>query len=87
MKLFKKLLAKKPQRPAGYEGFWHWFAEKETNLYAAIEDGEDIPNNVLYPIANELRKLREGYLPLVGMPVDGVAELVFTASGLVKNFS
>lgn len=86
MKLFKKLLQKKPTYPATYEGFWQWFTDNEARFFEALEEGEEIAEQVIYPIRNQLNKLRKGYLLLVGMPEEGVAELVFTAGGVVKNF-
>lgn len=86
MKFLKKLLQQKPSYPATYEGFWQWFVDNEARFHELITEGENIAEEVIYPIHKQVSKLRDGFHLLVGMPDDGVAELVFTAGGVVKNF-
>ncbi len=88
MKLFKKLFAKTAPPVDDIALFWRWFGENEQTFRRCLTNKynrETIERVFFDPLSEQLAKLREGYFFLAGMKDDGVAELILTADGVVKN--
>ncbi|MFT3678779.1 MAG: DUF695 domain-containing protein [Ferruginibacter sp.] len=86
MSFFKNLFGKKEQPIKTYTEFWNWFQENEKTFFEAVKQRKNIEKNFFDKLSPKLAELKEGFFFVTGMYAEDIAELVFTADGVVKNF-
>lgn len=89
MGIFDKVYSKKEHNREAeiktYKDFWDGFLTKERDFYDVIKDHKNIENDFFDVISPILKQLNEGYYFLCGMSDEGIAELIITADGDIKN--
>ncbi|BAV07304.1 Family of unknown function [Filimonas lacunae] len=90
MSLFKNIFKNKdtdtpPVPVRSYEDFWNWFAANQQVFYNVVKERGDIRAVFFAPLSEKLDQLKEGYHFLTGINNENIAELIFTADGVVKN--
>ena len=85
MSLFSKLLKKKETPPRSYADFWNWFRQHEKHFFNTVQTRQNIHAVFFDPMSAQLQHLKDGYFFLVGMSASGVADMIFTADGNLKN--
>lgn len=85
MSIIKNIFAKKEKPIHTPEEFWTWFQEHAQTFYNVVENRTAIEEQFFDRLAPKLQELKEGIYFLSGMMDDGIAELIFTPDGIVKN--
>ena len=67
--------------------FWAWFQAQSPQFHQAVLKQEQIESVFFDPLSAWLDRMHEGIYFLAGEAEPGVAELVFTADGVFKNFA
>ena len=80
-----KIFGKKEEQIQTYEDFWNWFQANEMTFYKSVRKGDNIEKKFFNKLSPKLGELKEGFFYLTGMYDDNVAELIFTADGVLKN--
>ncbi len=69
------------------ETFWAWFQAQSAMFHHAVITQEQIETEFFDPLSAWLERMHEGIYFLAGEAEAGVAELIFTADGVYKNFA
>lgn len=85
MGFLDKIFGKKEEQIQTYEDFWNWFQANEMTFYKSVRKGDNIEKKFFNKLSPKLGELKEGFFYLTGMYDDNVAELIFTADGVLKN--
>ena len=89
MGIFDRVFGKKEMNKeveiSSYKDFWDWFVTEEKVFYEVIKDHKNIETDFFDRISPRLKQISEEYFFLCGMSDDGVAELIITADGDIKN--
>ncbi|MFZ4260609.1 DUF695 domain-containing protein [Sphingobacterium sp. HJSM2_6] len=85
-KIFQKLFIKKDEvkEDSTYAEFWHWFTIHSPDFYEIIKNGIEVEQKFVGIFAPKLDQLDLNLNFLVGLDVDGDAELIFTPDGVLK---
>jgi Family of unknown function (DUF695) len=87
MGLFNKLFGKNELPIKSNKDFWVWFQQHEQVFHDVLKNREAIAveKEFIDKVLPNLKQLNEGFYILAGMSNDGVAELIVTAEGVIKN--
>ena len=69
------------------ETFWAWFQAQSAAFHHAVITHEQIETEFFDPLSAWLERMHDGIYFLAGEAEAGVAELIFTADGVYKNFA
>lgn len=85
MRGIKSIFGKKPSPILDYTAFWWWFTSNAAKFFKVVQEGSQIDQNFLDPLAAQLALIKKDYYYVTGMYDENTAELVFTAEGNIAQ--